>query len=102
MNEAVMIPSSLELRRCDDLWFEDGNIVIRAEGTVFRLYKGFLASHSSIFHDMFALPQPANRPTETYENCEIVCMNDSGYESTEFFKALHYQRVMHAYHSYAH
>jgi hypothetical protein len=73
-----------DIRRCEELWFEDGNIILRAEHTIFRLYKGFLASHSSIFHDMLALPQPADGSAETYENCEVVRMNDSAYELTEF------------------
>ncbi|KAJ7458972.1 hypothetical protein FB451DRAFT_1097548 [Mycena latifolia] len=33
---------------CSDIWFEDGNIVIRAENTQFRVYKGTLCSHSDV------------------------------------------------------
>jgi hypothetical protein len=100
MDDTFMSPVEADLRRCEELWFEDGNIVLRAEHTIFRLYKGFLASHSSIFHDMLALPQPADGSAETYENCEVVYMNDSAYEMTEFLKALYRQCVLHAHPSY--
>ncbi|CAL1717213.1 unnamed protein product [Somion occarium] len=46
--------------RHHDFWFDDGNIVILAEDTVFRLHRGVLARHSEVFRDMFGLAQPLN------------------------------------------
>ena len=41
------------------LWWEDGNIIIEAETTRFRVYKGLLVTQSEIFRDMFLIPHPS-------------------------------------------
>lgn len=58
--------------RSTDFWFSDGSIVLQAERTLFRVHGGVL---SSIFQDMFALPQPAGQPT--VEGCVIVSLHDA-------------------------
>lgn len=63
-----------------DLWFEDGNIVLVAENTGFRVYRGLLVTHSGIFRDMFLLPQPAANPDNTFEGCSIVNLADDSAE----------------------
>ncbi|GJE90684.1 BTB/POZ domain-containing protein [Phanerochaete sordida] len=60
------------LTRCEELWFEDGTVVLRAEDTVFRVYRGMLCRQSSVFKDLFEVPQPANG--ECYEGCPLVHM----------------------------
>ena len=40
-------------------YFSDGNIVILAETTLFRVHRSVLAMYSEVFKDMFTLPQPA-------------------------------------------
>ena len=40
------------------VWYADGNVVLIAESTSFRVHKSVLARHSEFFHDMFNLPQP--------------------------------------------
>ncbi|KAF7305713.1 hypothetical protein HMN09_00724600 [Mycena chlorophos] len=47
---------SKEPTRCEELWFADCGLVIRAENTVFRVSRDVLAFHSSVFRDMLALP----------------------------------------------
>jgi hypothetical protein len=76
------------LKRAEELWFKDGNIVLRADDTVFRLYKGILAANSSVFHTMLELPQSAVNYEEMYEDCPLVNMSDSAYEMREFLKAM--------------
>ncbi|KAF8145623.1 hypothetical protein K438DRAFT_1425906, partial [Mycena galopus ATCC 62051] len=46
-----------------DLWFEDGNIVIQAGNSQFRVYRGVLAKRSSVFQDMLSSPQPPDAET---------------------------------------
>ncbi|KAF8208572.1 hypothetical protein K438DRAFT_1961174 [Mycena galopus ATCC 62051] len=53
--------------RSTEYWFDDGNIVLQAESTQFRVAKSVLSRHSSVFRDMFTLPLPADEPT--VENC---------------------------------
>ena len=58
-----------------DLWFEDGNVILIAENTGFRVFKNVLARHSEIFRDAFQMPQPATLE-ECFEGCPIVRMAD--------------------------
>ncbi|KAJ7612144.1 hypothetical protein FB45DRAFT_1065515 [Roridomyces roridus] len=70
------------LQRADGLWFEDGNIVIEAENTQFRVYHGLLAAASPVFKDMMALPRPPD--SELVEGCLFVQLHDSALDATVF------------------
>ena len=54
------------LKRDEELWFEDGNLILIASDVEFRIYKGPLISQSLIFKDMLSLPQPP--PSNTRSN----------------------------------
>ena len=58
-----------------DLWFEDGNVVLVAEGAAFKVHRGVLSRNSEIFRDMFGVPQPEHG--ETFEGCPVVHLTDS-------------------------
>jgi hypothetical protein len=84
--------------RVEDLWFEDGNIILRAENSLFRIYSGLLAARSSVFRDMLAFPPPAEGNPMT-DDCHIVTVYDSAKDVTVFLKAIIDSRcVLHAYH----
>lgn len=51
-------------------WFEDGNIVLVAQDTAFRVHRGILSKASEVLCDMLALHQPAD--AETLEGCPVV------------------------------
>ncbi|KAF8205575.1 hypothetical protein K438DRAFT_1964008 [Mycena galopus ATCC 62051] len=72
--------------RVQDLWFEDGNLVIQAGNSQYRVYRGVLAMHSPIFQDMLSLPQPPD--SELVEGCPLVRLTDSEEEVTSFLKAI--------------
>ncbi|KLO08384.1 hypothetical protein SCHPADRAFT_610352 [Schizopora paradoxa] len=40
----------------DFLWFPDGNVVLSTDTFLFKVHKSLLAVHSSVFRDMFELP----------------------------------------------
>ncbi|KZV78946.1 hypothetical protein EXIGLDRAFT_650775 [Exidia glandulosa HHB12029] len=40
------------------LYIDDGNIVLLAETTLFKVHRSFLTRGSAVFHDMFAMPAP--------------------------------------------
>ncbi|KAI0085472.1 hypothetical protein BDY19DRAFT_449067 [Irpex rosettiformis] len=64
-----------DIQKHPDLWFEDGNVVLIAGTTGFRVYRGLLVRQSDVFRDMFSLPQPSSLPIEdTYEGCPLVCL----------------------------
>ena len=65
-----------------DLWFCDGSVILQAETTLFRVHKSQLSRRSTVFSDMFTLPQPpvitthATLDDETYEGCPVVKLYD--------------------------
>lgn len=67
-NEQTVIKS-------DNIWFEDGNIVLQTATKRYRVHKGVLATHSSIFKDMLSLPQPVEE-TEVFEGCPVIHLTD--------------------------
>ncbi|KAJ7721648.1 hypothetical protein DFH07DRAFT_760334 [Mycena maculata] len=74
------------LVRSPDVWFEDGTVVLQAQATLFRVYRGVLAAQSSILRDTFAIPQPATR--DTYEACPLVVLHDSASDLRHFLTAI--------------
>jgi len=68
--------------RDNDLWFEDGSVVIAAGDVGFRVYKGILSSKSPVFKDLFSLPQPPGQ--EMIDGCPVVRVQDSPKEMRRF------------------
>ena len=87
MYDVEGIPAHLRLPTMEGLFFPDGNIILQAETTIFRLYKGLLASKSTVFKDMFAFPQP-NNEGRTFLGCPVVEIYDNAEEATYFLRAL--------------
>ena len=76
------------LPRHDDLWFDDGNVVIATSDLSFRLHRGVLARHSSVFKDMFQLPQSDEAPTVA--GCPVVQLqHDRGADLVMLFTLLY-------------
>ncbi|KAJ7494271.1 hypothetical protein B0H11DRAFT_1802506 [Mycena galericulata] len=73
-------------KRVEDLWFEDGNIVVQAENSQFRVYRGVLAARSTVFQNMLSFPQPPE--LELVEGCPLVRLHDYATEVTAFLKAI--------------
>jgi hypothetical protein len=78
------------LQRCEDLWLDGGNLVIRAENTVFKVLAAQLSIASSVFRDMFSVPQPADGTAENFEGLPFVRLPDTAFDVTQFLKALVY------------
>ena len=41
-----------------DIFFADGNVVLIAGHTAFKVHRGQLERHSDVFRDLFSVPQP--------------------------------------------
>ncbi|KAF7370417.1 BTB domain-containing protein [Mycena sanguinolenta] len=52
-----------------EIWFRDGSVVLQAQNTQFRVHFGVLARHSSVFSDMWELPQPSDE--STVDGCPV-------------------------------
>ncbi|CAK5271757.1 unnamed protein product [Mycena citricolor] len=55
------------------LWLPDGDIVLRVEGCGMRVHRRILRC-SSVFGDMFSLPQPSHLDVEQVDGCASVTL----------------------------
>ncbi|KAI0691717.1 hypothetical protein C8Q76DRAFT_634747 [Earliella scabrosa] len=82
-------PSTLPpetLKHDEEFWFDDGNIVLVARDTAFRIYRGLLAAQSPVFADMFFSSTPIM--TELYEGCPVVHLTDDPDDLRDFLRVL--------------
>ncbi|KAJ6487133.1 hypothetical protein C8R47DRAFT_1127803 [Mycena vitilis] len=84
MEVDAQLPS--EIHRVEELWFEDGNLILQAGQCQYRVYRGLLAAQSLIFRDMISLPQPTD--SELIEGCPLVRLPDPEVEVTPFLQAM--------------
>jgi hypothetical protein len=77
------------LVRNTEVWFEDGTVVLRAENTLFRVYRGILAKNSSFFRDMFSLAELKEDEQEFYDGCLLLRLYDSPSDLPYFLRAIH-------------
>lgn len=71
----------------EDLWFADGNLILKAEKSLFRIYSGLLGARSSVFKDMLAFPPPQGG-NAMMDGCHIVTVYDSAKDMAYFLKAV--------------
>ncbi|KAF7978940.1 hypothetical protein HWV62_44155 [Athelia sp. TMB] len=76
-----------------DIWYDDGNVVLQAENTQFKVYRGILAQSSPVFRDMFAFPQPPLEDAQLVDGCPVVHLSDSAKEVRYILRALSGQRL---------
>lgn len=85
------------------LWFTDGNVVLATDTYLFKVHKSLLAVHSSVFKDMFELPNvghdssnlegpgrsDAAFASETYEGAQVVTLvGDKGADVAHLLRAV--------------
>ncbi|OCH85369.1 hypothetical protein OBBRIDRAFT_839002 [Obba rivulosa] len=70
---AETVPSR-ELKRDEDFWFEDGNVILENHGVGYRVHKGILSKTSTVLCDLFLVPQP--RDEEQLDGCPVVHMHE--------------------------
>lgn len=69
-------------------WFDDGNVILEAEQTQFKVYRGILCENSQIFRDMFAIPQSPTSHDKMQDGCPVVQLSDCANEVRHVLKAL--------------
>ncbi len=74
------------MERVENLWFDDGSVVIKAQTKLFRVSRGILAAQSAIFADMFRVPQLPG--AEQIHGCPVVNMPYQARDVTVFFRAM--------------
>lgn len=79
---------SLDAERHPNLWFDDGSIVLKVQKIMFKVHRTLLASHSTIFADMFSIPQPPVGQ-DMIEGCAVVSVPDDAKHFEFVLKALY-------------
>ncbi|KAJ6478047.1 hypothetical protein C8R47DRAFT_984428, partial [Mycena vitilis] len=72
------------------LWFSPDVVILRAQTRTFRVFVDILKEKSSVFADMFTLPQPLAAPSgmETIDGVPVVNVHDDPVEMEAFLKAI--------------
>ncbi|KAF8147475.1 hypothetical protein B0H34DRAFT_668342 [Crassisporium funariophilum] len=79
---------SESLERIPKLWFPDGSVVLEAENKHFRVHKGVIAAHSSVFKDMFESLPPAG-DEERVEGCAVIHLANPAESVQHFLMAIY-------------
>lgn len=84
-------------RRSDEpsCWFDDGNIVLQAEQTLFKVYKGILSRESEVFKTLLSLPRFATLlEAEKYEDSQLVVLQDQTEDIATLLRAINDYRCV--------
>src|ERR1700733_603420 len=73
--------------RHSEFWFDDGSVVLNVQTTLFRVHRSTLSMHSTVFSDMFSIPQPPDQLA--IEGCPVVHLHDSAEDFACLLKALY-------------
>ncbi|KAH9916613.1 uncharacterized protein BXZ73DRAFT_53726 [Epithele typhae] len=75
--------------RDKDYWFEDGTIILVSQGFAFRVYRGMLAEHSSVFRSMLDIGQGTPTAADTVDGCPVVTLYDSPRDLRGLFRLIY-------------
>ncbi len=78
--------TSSNLNRHPEIWYNDGNIVLVAGATAFRIYRGLIAGQSTVFSDLFA--SSTSSLDEIFEGCPVIHLSDSPYDLAHLLRVL--------------
>ncbi|KAH9481024.1 hypothetical protein JR316_0005543 [Psilocybe cubensis] len=81
----IGIPS--QTARSAEFWFEDGNIIIQAEKTQFRVYRGVLSRHSVYFKNLFGEPESNDKCL--VDGCSVVRVSGTEVDWCKLLQAIH-------------
>jgi hypothetical protein len=73
-------------QRVDELWFEDGTLILQTGLCLFRVYKGLLGARCPMFLSTISIP--TGEP-ELMEGCPVIHVHDAPDDVTHFLKAIH-------------
>ncbi|KIM44191.1 hypothetical protein M413DRAFT_443222 [Hebeloma cylindrosporum] len=74
-------------------WFDDGNVILQAENTQFRVHRSVLSLHSNVFKDMFSVPQPTDPTTMSIaDGCPVITLSDKA-SDLEYVLSVFYENI---------
>jgi hypothetical protein len=76
---------------CGEPWFDDGNIILLAEGVAFKVHRGVMARSSEMMQTMFSLPQPISIISDEPKiaGCSVIEMHDDPSMLGDLIRALY-------------
>lgn len=74
-------------QRVDDLWYDDGSVVLIAQDRAFRVHRSILSQQSSVFRDMFSIPQSSD--VMNMDGCPIVELADDALMLEHLLRAIY-------------
>ncbi len=77
------------LRRSREFWLEGGDIVLKAESTLFRVTRGILVYHSPVLLQMILQGSPDPTSETVISGCRVIKVDDSAVDWQHFLKAIH-------------
>ena len=85
-------PDDITFKRIPDLYFTDGNIILEAGTTHFRVYSSVLAARSPVFMDVLSLPKSNEDGEEVngqVDGCSVIHLaGDDPDEVASFLRAI--------------
>lgn len=73
----------------EELWFEDGNVFVIADGAAFKLHAGVLKRHSAVFRDLLDDTGRGGGHSEVFEGCQVLRVTDKVADLIELFLILY-------------
>ncbi|KZT11118.1 uncharacterized protein LAESUDRAFT_754812 [Laetiporus sulphureus 93-53] len=90
-NFQTVVPIGVhEVQRDEEYWYQDGSVVLIAEGWGFRVFHGILAEHSEVFRDLLSIPQL--QTMEQIDNCPVVHLSDRAADLRHLLRFLFHAR----------
>ncbi|KAH9932275.1 uncharacterized protein B0H18DRAFT_987382 [Fomitopsis serialis] len=77
---------STDFKNDEEIWYEDGTVILVVRNIGFRVYRGLLAERAEIFRDLFSIPQPPD--SQLVFGCPVVHLSDTAVAFKEFLNAL--------------
>lgn len=74
-------------QRVDDLWYDDGSVVLIAQDRAFRVHRSILSQQSSVFRDMFSIPQSSD--VVNMDGCPTVELADDAFMLEHLLRAIY-------------
>ena len=69
------------------LWFDDGNIILRAEIVLFRVHRSMLSRHSKVFEDLFSVAHSSE--DEQLDGVPVITVQDCPLDLGDFLDVIY-------------
>ncbi|KAG6822533.1 hypothetical protein H0H92_013504 [Tricholoma furcatifolium] len=67
-----------------EYWYDDGSVIIRVEGTLYKIHLGLLKSLSDTFFDIFTIPAAADSTEGKTEEDPVILQSITRAEFDDF------------------